>query len=293
MSENEFDRTARTWLEDGPTRMSDRALQAALDEVHVTRQRRLWWPARRFLAMNTPLRLAGATGAVAIVAALGIALAIRPGGGPGAVPSPTLTPSPTASPRLLTGETDHALPPGTYVTSNAFSVKVTFTVPAGWEASIGGPNFLEVGKPLGVSGAGFGVSIFDKVSVDPCHAATGFQTSLGPTVDDLAAAFTKVAGLNATTPTDVTFGGQRGKQLTITAPSSFGGCSTTPEGYLLWEMPLGGRYFMEPGELNTIRILDVGGQRLIVDAGEPANATAAQRATVQAVLDTVRLEPFN
>ena len=62
MSENEFDRTAQGWLQDGPTRMSDRALQAALDEVHVTRQRRLWWQPRRFLAMNTPMRRAGATG---------------------------------------------------------------------------------------------------------------------------------------------------------------------------------------------------------------------------------------
>jgi hypothetical protein len=152
---------------------------------------------------------------------------------------------------------------------------------------------LEVGKPLGVSGAGFAFSIFDKVSVDPCHAATGFQTSLGPTVDDLAAAFTKVRGINATTPTDVTFGGQRGKQLTISAPSTFGECSTSGEGYFLWELPLGGRYFMEPGERNTIRILDVGGQRMVVDTPEPANATAAQRATVREVLDTVRLEPIS
>ena len=48
MSEHDFDRTARLWLEDGPTDMPDRALQAALDEIHVTQQRRAWWPARRF-----------------------------------------------------------------------------------------------------------------------------------------------------------------------------------------------------------------------------------------------------
>jgi hypothetical protein len=37
----------------------------------------------------------------------------------------------------------------------------------------------------------------------------------------------------------------------------------------------------------------VGGQRLVVDTPEPANATAAQRATVREVLDTVRLEPIS
>ena len=39
MNENDFDfdQTARAWLEDGPTRMSDHALLSALDEVHTTR----------------------------------------------------------------------------------------------------------------------------------------------------------------------------------------------------------------------------------------------------------------
>ena len=36
----DFDRLAQAWLPDGPTEMPDRALQAALDEVHVTPQRR-------------------------------------------------------------------------------------------------------------------------------------------------------------------------------------------------------------------------------------------------------------
>ena len=47
MNENEFDLTARAWLDDGPTRMSDRALLSALEEIHTTRQRRAVWPARR------------------------------------------------------------------------------------------------------------------------------------------------------------------------------------------------------------------------------------------------------
>ena len=40
MNENEFDRTARAWLDDGPTQMSDRAVLSALEEIHTTRQRR-------------------------------------------------------------------------------------------------------------------------------------------------------------------------------------------------------------------------------------------------------------
>ena len=36
MNENEFDLTARAWLDDGPTRMSDHALLSALEEIHTT-----------------------------------------------------------------------------------------------------------------------------------------------------------------------------------------------------------------------------------------------------------------
>ena len=47
MNENEFGLVARAWLDDGPTRMSDRALLSALEEIHTTRQRRALWPAWR------------------------------------------------------------------------------------------------------------------------------------------------------------------------------------------------------------------------------------------------------
>ena len=58
MNENEFDRTARAWLDDGPTQMSDRALLSALEEIHTTRQRRAWWPARRATPVSMFVRVA-------------------------------------------------------------------------------------------------------------------------------------------------------------------------------------------------------------------------------------------
>ena len=83
MNENEFDRTARAWLDDGPTRMSDRALLSALEEIHTTRQRRDWWPARR----PTPVSIfAGVATAAVFVVAVGL-VAIN------VVPSPSDRPS--------------------------------------------------------------------------------------------------------------------------------------------------------------------------------------------------------
>ncbi len=58
MNENEFDRTARTWLDDGPTHMCDRAVLAALDEIHRTRQRRVLWPAWKGIPVHRLARVA-------------------------------------------------------------------------------------------------------------------------------------------------------------------------------------------------------------------------------------------
>ena len=104
MNENEFDRTARAWLEDGPTRMSDRAVLSALEEIHTTRQRRAWWPARRTPPVNIFVRAAIA--AVLVVGVGLVAINVLPrgsdgsavGGQPSTSPSPSAPPLPSASP---------------------------------------------------------------------------------------------------------------------------------------------------------------------------------------------------
>ena len=69
MNDNDFDRTARAWLDDGPTRMSDRALLSALEDIHTTRQRRVVWPARRAAPVSIFARMA-----VAAVLVVGVGL---------------------------------------------------------------------------------------------------------------------------------------------------------------------------------------------------------------------------
>ena len=51
-------RIVRSWLEEGVTALPDRVLDAVLDQVPATSQRRPWWPARRFREMNKALKLA-------------------------------------------------------------------------------------------------------------------------------------------------------------------------------------------------------------------------------------------
>lgn len=97
MSTNrDFDRIASGWLAEGPTELADRVLDAALDEVHLTNQRRrptvLW----RIDTMSTPMRLAAG---IAVIAMLGVASIALLNRGPAIGNSPTPTPSASATPR--------------------------------------------------------------------------------------------------------------------------------------------------------------------------------------------------
>ncbi len=294
MTENDFDRTARLWLDDGPTQMSDRALQAALDEIHVTRQSRAWWPARRFSSMGIAVRVAAGVAAVLVVAFVGINLfSSRNGGIGGPAPSPTPTPTPTPTPLALSvTEVPSSLEPGTYAVADPFLVPFSVSVPDGWQGNIGGPYFVNLERASGSGAVLF--SIFDKVYADPCHYDQGLMSPLpGPTADDLATALARMPGVDATTPTDVTLAGFQGKQLTLTAPASFSGCTLAPGGsYRVWELPLGATNDMTPGERDRVWILDVGGKRLVIEAPEMPGQTAQDKAAVQGVLDSLRIAPI-
>ncbi len=289
MSEHDFDRTARLWLEDGPTDMPDRALQAALDEIHVTQQRRAWWPARRFPSMSNGIRLAAVVAAVLVIAFVGINLISPKNGGIGG-PAPTPTPTPT--PRAMTVGTPAPLEPGIYVTADPFLSRVTFTMPAGWVGNMGGPYAVYLDRTSGLGSVAF--LVFNKVYADPCHYDKGvLDPPPGPSVDDLATALASMPGVDATTPTDVTVAGYRGKQLTLTAPASFVGCTLAPgENFRVWELPLGATNDMTPGQRDRIWILDVGGQRLVIDAPEIPGETPEAQAEVEGILNSIRMAPI-
>ncbi len=287
MTENEFDRTARLWLQDGPSQLADRVLEAALDEIHVTRQRRAWWPARRFPSIGNAMRLAAVV-AVLAVAVAGINL-VQPGEGRIGGPQGSPTPWPTPRGTIIEGDLVE-LQPGTYVTADPFLVRVTFTVPAGWTGHLGGPDMAQLLGPGELL-----VVALDDVYADPCDYEKGLlNPSPGPTVDDLATAFTAMPGLGATTPTDVTLGGYAGKQLTITAPADLEGCTLSPEGYALWELPQGGPlYTMNPAQGDRVWILDVEGQRIVIIASGITGQTPPDQAVVQGIVDSIRLAPIN
>ena len=306
MSTNsDFEKIVRTWLQDGPSQIADRSLQAALDEVHVTSQQRFGVARRSFPMNSNAWRISAAAVIGLIVIVGGLAFLGRTPGGVGGTP-PTTASSPTPIPTSASTPTPipttaptppalttvrRALEPGTYVTGDPFRLRVTFTVPAGWEGHMGGPYLVDLGRVGGVPGGVF-FAIFERVPADPCHADQGFlDPPPGPTVDDLAMALASLPGLDVTTPTDITVDGYRGKQLTLTAPDTFDGCTLSREGYVIWQLPLGATFTMTPGERDQVWILDVDGERLVVDVPELPSSTAQQRAEVQAILDSLQIEP--
>jgi hypothetical protein len=123
-------RIVRSWLEEGVTALPDRVLDAVLDQVPATSQRRSWWPARRFRDMNVSVRLALATAAVVVVAFAGYQFLVpsqQVGGPPTSPPSdaPSATASPPASPVPTLPAGGNPVFPGTY--TPAFQPTLTLT----------------------------------------------------------------------------------------------------------------------------------------------------------------------
>lgn len=112
MNKRRFDRIAEAYLADGPTVLADRVLDAALDEVHLTRQRRVLWRAPwRFPNMNTYAKLGvAAVAAVAVVAVGFLGLNFLAANGTGGVGAPSAAPSPTVAPTATATPTPSAIP---------------------------------------------------------------------------------------------------------------------------------------------------------------------------------------
>ena len=267
---------------EAPRRAPDWVLTSTLATVDTTRQRRaaiaLPW---RFPHMNVYAKAAAAIVAVIAVAAIGIVL-VRPGSTSGVGQVPTTRPSPSILPSLP--PEGGSVAPGTHTLGPGFPVKITFDVPAGWGGCSASPVEQSVCAQMvgGAPGPGVGFAIIDNVVADPCGTALK-SPPVGPSVDDLVAAISGLDRFQATTAVDVTLDGYRGKSFDVTAPA---GTSCELRTWATADRTNG----VSPGEVNVVRIYDVGGVRVMVagayhpDAGGPS-----ARAQVEQVLDSVHI----
>jgi hypothetical protein len=195
----------------------------------------------------------------------------------------------TSSVRPLVDGQD--LEPGTYELALE-SLRITFTVPAGWTAwTYGALPIATGGDPPGGSAIGFW--IVDDVFTDACDWNRGMQGT-GPSVADLAAALEAQRGGLATDPKPVSLAGFNGQELTLRVPLDlefdFEDCWGFE--YHRWTaLPFGGRYNQGPGQADQLRILDVDGVRLVVNTSYYPGTSPAAMEELRAIVESVRIAP--
>jgi hypothetical protein len=225
-------------------------------------------------------------------------------------PTPALTPeppSPSPTPSATPGfGTSGPLQPGTYTTGlrGADTLTVTFTVPGGWDA------FAEAGVLYGLipndepgTGAPGGIAFqFRDVTTlkgDPCHwSGHDDDIPVGPTVDDLVQALREQTAYEASGPVDVVIGGHAGQRVDIVSPTEPYGDDVHDPGAAVgcddgvlrpWD---GEIYFQDPANRWQTNILDVDGTRLVIVVQDFTGTTAADRTELDAIVDSMVIEPL-
>ena len=283
-ADRDHTRIVRSWLEEGVTALPDRVLDAVLDELPTTPQRRVtWWPERRLLRMNKALAFGLGVAAIVIVAILGRSFLAPPGSSVGGPPeTPTQTPTPAAWPALGTD-----LAAGTYLSDGPAPVRAIMTVPEGWIAcGTGREAFAACSGPTDIGGVD--VLIVANVVSDPCDRSRALlDPPVGDSVDDLVAALSNLAGFEATEPVDITLDGFAGKEFELKAPA-VPGCALGSSGLGTWTRP-GGTNGVGPGEVNLLRIVDADGLRIMIAAAYQPFVSAREIAEVRAIFDSVHI----
>jgi hypothetical protein len=310
------------WLEDQPERAPDQLLDTVLIDLQAAPQRAYWRLAfRRFPMLGSNLARYGAVAGVAALAVfIGVGLwagAGPPVGPPGGTSAPTLTSAatPTTAPTPTSAATATTTLPATaepspiglrgqgLLAAGAYAyegdgVGITLTVPAGWESIV--RNLVGKGLVTGPARVQLSFHQTALVFVDPCRPEAGVQPT--ETAEDLATALAEVAFAEVTPPMDTTIDGFRGKHLAWTVEMDtpgnldlFLGCGGPWQFASYIHSGLPTRSAVDPvaGKHQDVWILDVAGTRLVIDATYSSESSDADRAELQAVIDSLDIEALD
>jgi hypothetical protein len=248
---------------------------------------------------------------------------------------PSTTVPSTPLPRALPNTGGEQLVPGTYfVAANDLpmfqfdevtgipTARILFTIDAGrWRS--GFQDGRVIGKwDIAEDGTGtidLGFMVFSRpyaVFSDACHAGAAGDSGPVATVDGLVAALIEQRGwADVTAPSDISVDGYAGKAFQRTVPADISDCETAIYGprtkpanlfttsprFRSWEGYPGGLFELyEPGEVETLWVLDIDGTVVVIHtrllpsvttgARALAGPSAAARADFAAVLDSIRID---
>jgi hypothetical protein len=291
MNDRNVDQILDVWLDLGPDIAPDRVHSAVALEVRTTRQAfgLNRWASERFPRMSTPVRVAVALAAVAIIAFVGFRYLVPDNTGdtsPSTTPTPTPSSSPTATPvgvRPLPQFGGGRLDPGQYSVAVPDS-PVTATIAIGDDGwSTGGWYIMD---PPDFSKQ---VSFWTVANVhqDWCDPESLPEPAIGPTVDDLVAALDAQENTDMSPAVDVEVGGFAGKRVTI----QFVDLVQCNDRDLLsyFVTPSGPGRDMQPGRADTLWILNVDGNRVVICSSQSDPEDTAAATAIAGVIDSLEL----
>jgi hypothetical protein len=288
-----MERIVRSWLEPGLTTLTDDVLDAVMDQLPATPQRRRW-SARRIADMNPLAKYAIATAAVVVIALVGFNLLVSRGDSQvGGVASPSAAPS--SSPAPLAPETSEIIDAGRYRWSSP-RVDVTFDLPDGWNGRENFPGFMAKNEDEpGEFGLNFTNPRYEDISVsgDPCEA--GELVPVGETVDNLVTALDDQVSTDAIVG-EIAAGSVTGKRIELRQAPGLdrSQCRDGVEGpFLIWangdETDFNAWGVLAGQEI--VYVFDVDGTRLVFAAPFGADAPAAQIEEVDAIVESFAFSP--
>jgi hypothetical protein len=125
---------------------------------------------------------------------------------------------------------------------------------------------------------------------DPCRWA-GTEIDVEPTVEFVADALASQALRDASPVREITVGDHRGVELELTVPDDIDISTCDGAEFLSWGDGMGGaRYHQGAGQHDLVRLIDVDGVLVVVDATFWPELPAETRAEMTQVLDSMRFE---
>jgi hypothetical protein len=218
-TDRDVTRIVRSWLRSDEADSADRVLDAVLDALDTTPQRRAtrWSAWTGSFMSGEPIGFV--IGAAAVLVLVIVGLQLLPGGnlgGPIATDVPSPQPTATA--------TQDAWAPGAALDRGrndlmVDDVRFSIEVPEGWRTTQY-EGMISFSPPSGGHYPWVGLLWkFDRVADDPCTASA---RPVGPSVDDLANGLTTIPETDATEPSDTTIGGIPARYVELTVHDEIG-----------------------------------------------------------------------
>ncbi len=237
-----------------------------------------------------------ARGAAASVVSVGVVAVIALVGGQFLYPdSPAeISPSgPTVSDAVPLSDlpADSPLDPGRYVLSVAegpvgealLPLLPVLSVPEGYAGIEGGIGVTDLTDPFGRYVWAW---VVGRVYPHPCSAVE-FAETVGPSVADLANALAAQALRAGTDPVPVTVGGYDGLYVELSVPDDVNVELCPLKRFNMWP----GRWQEAPGQVDMVWIVDVEGQRIVLDASHFPGASSEEVAELRDMVTTATFEP--